>query len=392
MNLILIKIGKAWSVIKREGIFRGGKRVLEGFFSIFNFVGSGDVLFITGGVVAGDSTRFRVLNVMEELEAQGFHCSRTVQDNPFLAGYAKKFKIFIFHRVLFTPNVSKLIDEIKSQNREIIFETDDLVFDPQYLPYMDYFQKMNSLERKMYENGVGGEILVDPYVKVCTTTTSYLAKKLEEKNKRVFIIPNKLSISDLKIAEEILAAEATKKDETVRLGYFSGTASHNKDFATITEALYQIMQKYEKLELFLAGPLDIENKLNDFKNRIKQISHVPREKHFANIFSVDINLAPLEINNPFCEAKSELKFFEAGIVMVPTVAVKNQTFSEAISDGVDGLLALETQEWVEKLSLLIESKEMRDAIGNKAYEKSLEKYTTKNSHNQEYYNYLKAKL
>ena len=34
----------------------------------------------------------------------------------------------------------------------------------------------------------------------------------------------------------------------------------------------------------------------------------------------DINLAPLEVGNPFCEAKSQLKFFEAGLVNCTTIA------------------------------------------------------------------------
>ena len=63
------------------------------------------------------------------------------------------------------------------------------------------------------------------------------------------------------------------------------------------------------------------------------------EKHLENIAGVDINIAPLEIGNPFCESKSELKFIEAGIVGVPTVAAATQTFREAIEDGVDGFVA-----------------------------------------------------
>jgi glycosyltransferase involved in cell wall biosynthesis len=407
MKLFLIKIGKALSVLKRDGFLNGGRRIWRAFFAPFKRVGSGDVLFITGGV--GDSALYRTYHIAENLELHGFKCSTTVQDNPFLAGYADKFKIFIFHRVLSTPRVSKLIQEIKKQKKEIIFETDDLVFDTKYYKDHSYFKNMNYFTKKLYEKGVGGEILKDEYVKTCTCTTSYLAKELEEYNKKVFIVPNKLSNKDLEIVDEIMKHETcnmkheTQEDEKrcfmlhdsgymIKIGYFSGVAAHNKDFSTITETLMKIMEKYPQVRLFLVGPLDIESKLNKFKNRISQFPYVIRKKHFSNIASVDINIVPLEMNNPFCEAKSELKFFEAGILEVPTVAVRNQTFSEAITDGENGFLARTENEWFEKLEKLILDENLRKSMGEKAREKSLKDYTNKNSHSDEYYNYLRKQL
>lgn len=391
MKLLFIKAGKAFNTIKRDGLIGGGKRVMTAFLALFGRVRPGDVLFVTGGV--GDSARYRTQYQAEELEQQGIKCSVTVQDNPLLAKYSDKFKVFVFHRVLFTPTVQKLIERIKEQNKEIIFETDDLVHDPKYLKYMDYFKEMNSFEKKLYENGVGGEILNDDYVKVCTTTTNFLAGKLREFNKRVFIVPNKLAKKDVEIADSILAKISEKNSDEVRLGYFSGTISHNKDFAVVTEPLMEILEKHPQAKLVLVGPLDVESKLvKKFKNRIEQLPFVPWEKHLANIASVDINLAPLEVGNPFCEAKSELKIFEAGIMQVPTVASATQTFQGMIEDGVDGFVASDNQEWIEKTSRLIENPELRKQMGEKIREKTLARHTIESAENQEYYQYLKTKI
>jgi glycosyltransferase involved in cell wall biosynthesis len=388
MKLFLIKIGKAFHTLKREGLWRGGRRVSKAFFALFRRVGSGDVLFITGGV--GDSALYRAHHVAEELRLQGFKTGITVQDNPLLAGYVDKFSVFVFHRVLYTPMVAKLIKHIKKQGKEIIFETDDLVFDPKYLKYMDYFQHMNRMEKKLYEHGVGGEILRDPYVQVCTTTTEFLAKKLRKQGKRVFVVPNKLSVNDVAIAESIPSKDFT--NDIIKLGYFSGTISHNKDFAVITDALIQVLEKYPQIRLFLVGPLETESQLHIFSERIVQLPYAERAKHFANIASVDINLAPLEIGNPFCESKSELKFFEAGIVGIPTVASATAPYKSAIEDGVDGYTAGTTEEWTEKLSRLIELVSLRRMMGNKAKEKARQYYTTLHANNTAYYEYLKSKV
>lgn len=391
MKTLLIKTGKAWNALKQEGLVRGGKRVAKSFLAQFGRVRPGDILFVTVGV--GDSAMYRAHNQAEELRLHGFKCSVTIQDNPFLPGYADKFKIFIFHRTLYTLKVAKLIENAKKLGKEIIFETDDLVFDPKYIQATEHYKKMNALERKQYEKGVGEEILKDPYVKVCTTTTLYLAKILENYGKKVFVSKNKLSIKDLEIADKVMRkVEPSAEDNSLKIGYFAGTKGHDRNFATIENVLVRILEKYLNVELILAGPLNISGKFDKFRNQIEKLPFAPREEHFKNISGVDINIIPLEKDNPFCEAKSELKFFEAGILEVPSVAVANQTYREAIDDGVDGFLAGNEDEWFEKLEKLILDKSLRENMGKEAREKSLREYTTKNSHNSEYYNYLRSKI
>jgi glycosyltransferase involved in cell wall biosynthesis len=248
---------------------------------------------------------------------------------------------------------------------------------------------MNFLEKKMYQNGLGGDILNDDYVKTCTTTTNFLAEKLKEKNKKVFIVKNKLSKKDLAWANNILKNQKPKKDQEVIIGYFSGTISHNKDFATITKPLTNILEKYQQVKLFIAGPLDLEDEFTrKFRNKIINSAYVPRKEHFKNIASVDINIAPLEINNPFCESKSELKFFEAGILKVPTIATATQTFKETIIDGEDGFIAKNEKEWESKLKELIKNENLRKKMGEKARQKTLKNYVIKKFEKDGYHDYL----
>jgi glycosyltransferase involved in cell wall biosynthesis len=350
------------------------------------------VLIITAGV--GDSAIYRAYNQAEELNMHGIATEVMIQDNPFLPKFADKFKVFVFHRTLFTPVVAKLIKKIKEQNKEMIFDSDDLVFETKYVQQTDHYKNMSYFEKKQYEKGVGEEILKDSYVKVCTTSTQFIASKLAGYGKKVFVITNKLSAGWLNIADELLKTRKKERraGDKIRIGYFSGTIGHNKDFATISHALIEILEKYPEVEIFLAGPLKLEDEFNKYAPRFFRSPYVSREKHFENIFNCDIILAPLEIGDDFSEGKSELKFLEAGLLEVPIVAARNQTFSNAISDGESGFLADHKEEWVAKLSKLIENKELRMKIGNAAHKKSLQDYTTRNSHSEDYYNYLRVKI
>lgn len=400
MQSLWVNIGKAAQSLKKEGVRVTGRRVLRAASMLLSHPGSGDVLFVTGGGGVGDSARYRCHHHAEELRLHGLQASVTVQDHPLLLRSVDQFSVFVFHRPLMTPALANVIEKMKAQEKEIIFETDDLLFDPEYLKHSDYVQKANVLEKKLYENGMGADILDDPYVKVCTTTTAFLAEKLRERGKRVCIVPNKLSQEDVawaqKIIDEKLAAEASsdKKgggENQIKLGYFSGTPSHDKDFATLADALVNLLQKYSFVRLVLAGPIATESRLRQYADRIDILPFAPRREHFKNISRVDMNLVPLEVGNPFCEAKSELKFFEAGIVGVPTVAAATQTFREAIEDGVDGFTAGTTEEWTEKIERLITDKALRVSMGEKARRKALACYTTEKANNQEYYQYLSSK-
>jgi glycosyltransferase involved in cell wall biosynthesis len=391
MGKLAIKIQKARRMVQKNGLLSGGKIVAgygKDYLKSF-FVGSGDILFVTGGI--GDKAHFRAFGVAEELNLHGFKCAVTVADNFRLLKFANKFKIFVLHKVSYNGKIARFIEEIKKQNKEIIFDTDDLDYDPKYLAYMDYFSQITPAEKAEYEKGIGAEIVNDPYIKLCTTTVSYLAQKLKEKNKQVFIVSNKVSNRELEIANRILEKEKLG-DGFLRIGYYSGTLSHNKDFATVSEVLMEILEKNKKVKLLLAGLLDIENKLNKFRDRIEILPRVPRDEFYANVYKCDINIVPLEIGNPFCESRSAIKFMGAGVLKIPTVAVGNQTFSEAIIDGQDGFLARTHDEWVEKISRLIENEELRKNMGQKAREKVLRDYTVKNSHSEEYYAYLRSRL
>lgn len=393
MGLFWINVGKAWSLIQEEGIFRGGKRVFGYFFRLFQYVRPGDVLIVTGGV--GDSARYRAHHVAEELNLHGIRTSVTHQDNPFLASYANRFSVFIFHRTFFTPRVEKLFLEVKKLGKEIIFETDDLVYDPQYIQKTAYYQKMNAFERKLYEKGVGSEILDDPAVKICTTTTSYLADKLRELGKQVFVVPNKLSKQDMEWIRKMPNAIRQLTDQisnAISLGYFSGTASHDVDFATITESLLSVMKERPMIQLVIAGPLVLDDAFASFRERIVRLPFAGRREHFQNIASIDINLAPLVVGDPFCESKSELKFVEAGALGIATVAAATRTFREAVVDGEDGCVAVNTDEWKEKLLRLIDDEQLRKQMGDRARTKVLGKYVTDKSSNEEYYNYLKSRI
>jgi len=374
MGLLKIKLKKTWDSFKRDGFLTTGSRVWSAIRAGLAPVRKGETLIVTGGI--GDSARYRAYHQAEYLKLNGGKTSVTTQDNPWLCSYVDKFDKFIFHRVFFDKKIAKLINLIKRAKKKIVFDIDDLVYDPQYLQFMDYYKKMSATERELYKNGVGSEILLDPYVTECTAATTFLAQKLRELGKHVNVKKNRLSVADSKWAEKILHVNSIPR-EKVSIGYFSGTRSHDKDFETITGPLAAILTKYPNVVLVIAGPLNIHAALEKFDERIVRLPFVNRKKHFKNILNIDINLIPLEVGNPFCEAKSEIKFSEAGILGKPSIASSTGTFLETIENNIDGLVASNDQEWEQGLIKLIENVSFRKQLGQSARQKVLREYINK---------------
>ncbi len=407
MKGLLVKIGKVKSILERDGFWSGMRNVggklgkmLKGIFSWPR----GEILFVSSGV--GDASMYRTDYVAEELKLYGFKTGVVYKDDPFLLFKLRKSKVVVLYRTTCDSKIKKLLEQIDKLRQTLVYDTDDLVFDWESFKKTDAYNNFNELQKKQYEDGVGLEILNSDTLKAVTTTTSFLQEKLSRFGKPVFIVKNKLGKRELKWVREARKKylRRVKKSSEVRLGYFSGTISHNRDFAVIIPALTTILKKYPNVKLYLVGYLDVKDDFyKKFHKQIIQLPFVPRREHYQNISEVDINLAPLEMTD-FCQAKSELKFFEAGIIGIPTIATRNQTFLEAINEESEslkkcvsclhpkrsGLLASDTAEWIEKLELLIKNKEMRVSIGERARQVVLKKYLTSSGGSGEYYEFLEG--
>ena len=87
----------------------------------------------------------------------------------------------------------------------------------------------------------------------------------------------------------------------------------------------------------------------------------------------DIALVPLD-DSPFNQCKSELKFIELAVLGLPGVYSDMCVYNNVVTDGIDGFLAGNDDEWVEKIEMLILNNDLRKNIRNNALNKVLRDY------------------
>jgi glycosyltransferase involved in cell wall biosynthesis len=100
--------------------------------------------------------------------------------------------------------------------------------------------------------------------------------------------------------------------------------------------------------------------------------------------SFDIGIMPLP-DDQWVKGKCGLKGLSYMALEVPTIMSAVGVNTEIIKDGENGFLASSEEEWVEKLSLLIDSFELRKKMGTLARQTVEERY----SHESQKNNYLR---
>ena len=81
----------------------------------------------------------------------------------------------------------------------------------------------------------------------------------------------------------------------------------------------------------------------------------------------DVNIAPLA-NTTFNAAKSAIKFYEAAALKVPTLAQRTGPYADEIIDGDTGFLFEQPTDFVEKLEALVKDADLREKMGQHAYD------------------------
>ena len=347
--------------------------ILEDIVNKFKAVPRDQYILLIDGVenIIPQCTRYRVLNKAEQLRKHGF-AVKVVNLTDFQLSMAQNASHIIIYRSPISPELLRLCHLAKEYGKPVFFDIDDLVFDTVYTDQLSYTQGLNSVEKGNYDAGVRNYGYMLENCDGAITSTNQLQEELYKYQSKVLLNRN-LASDDLIAISSQYIKDYSQTSDIVKIGYFSGSISHNENFELIKPAIKQLLTKYSNVQLHIVGILDIPEDMKPFENQIVTHDYVDWDKLPALISEVDINLAPL-VDSIFNRAKSEIKWIEAALVKVPTVASKIGAFSDAVIDGETGLLATDDQ-WFDKLEALVLSPELRQNLAESAYRAVLENCT-----------------
>jgi glycosyltransferase involved in cell wall biosynthesis len=197
-------------------------------------------------------------------------------------------------------------------------------------------------------------------------STPKLKESIKDINPYCTVIPNAIDPDLWKIKNKL------KKDGKIRIGWMA-SASHFVDTPIIRPAMEEILSKYPNVEFHFAGFTWDEYKEDRFFHHVGVRDYMDFPKWYAKL-GIDISVCPLK-DNKFNQAKSNIKWMEAAMLEIPTIASDTEPY-KCIKHGKTGYLAKNSNDFVKYLSYLIENEEKRREIGQNAKQAVLDEWTT----------------
>lgn len=209
-------------------------------------------------------------------------------------------------------------------------------------------------------------------------------------NKPTWVMPNLIDI------EKVSKLRKPNDTGKIRIGW-AGSASHYMDFKIVWPAIERILDEYNNVELVVAGMKTDYMHVGDGDNRrfrdklefIEAGDFKGWNKVMANM-KCDIAITPLEPIH-FNECKSNCRYLEWSSLKVPGIYSASDPYANSITDGIDGFCTLTKtgfnrsgskytlDNWYNNLKALIESKQLREDMGQSAFDNVEANYSLKNN-------------
>lgn len=340
------------------------------------------VLFFTQTTQNGASARYRVYQFLDYLKNGGIDCSVSpAVSDELLKAYLKSSSVHVkFH--FYASQILKRVGElVKTRNFDIIFfQRDTIVYiypvlekiiallnkniifdfdDPIYLSPLN--KKVGLLfdflwDRKKIER----IIKLSKYVIV---GNNFLKNYAANFTKNVTVIPTSVNLSQYKSLPKL-----TDANGKVTIGWTGsqGTFNYLKKFFPI---FIELAKKY-KIELKVIGAYGPE--ISGLKITYKDWN---LNSEINEISSFDIGVMPLT-NDEWSRGKSATKLLQYMAAGVPAVASPIGVNSEIIQDGTNGFLADSFDEWMQKISYLINDRVLANRLSLEAKKTVAAHYST----------------
>lgn len=320
----------------------------------------GPVLFIVG--IDGAPLRYRAHLPAEGLGSLGVAAEVRHFLDPDLPRAVDAAATVIVYRVPANSFTDAVVDRARDRGVPVWFDADDLIVDPgvaDQIPALDILDQASAQlwldgvhrYRTMLERCDGYLASTAPLARHVGALTGHPTRVFEN---GVGLVLGRRSDQELRRG---------RRPGPPRLGYFSGTDTHDHDWAMIEPVVAELLAERAPLELWIGGPVTTGPALARHGSRVRRLPTVPWLEVPGLLRDVDVNLAPLAPGSVFNEGKSAIKWLEAALVATPTVASPTEPFRAAVDDGRTGLLADDAAGWASALRRLLDDPIERRTVG-----------------------------
>ena len=323
------------------------------------------LLFLAG--CDGAPFRYRVTHLRDALAARGVASRALWWTDPSVPAAIADAAIVVVYRVPMSPWLDACLTHARALGRPLVFSCDDLVFEASATPH-DALAALPEDQRAWWLAATERYAATLRACDAFLATTEPLADAATRLGVPAFVVRNGLGEHELAVAERLRKTPPIPRpdDGRVVLAYFSGTTMHDLDFAVAAPALARVLAERPQARLRIGGHLRAHPTLATVADQVERLPFMPWPDMLAALATSDVQLAPLRLSDPFTDAKSAVKYLEAAVLGLPTIASPTDAFRRAIRSRENGLLAAIEDEWETQLLALIDDAGARRRLGNRA--------------------------
>jgi glycosyltransferase involved in cell wall biosynthesis len=298
------------------------------------------VLFLIQGWDVAAS-RYRVLQYLPYLEKRGVRTQvakypRGITEYAKFFGTVKDYDVVFLQRKRLNPPFLQIL---RWQAKGIVYDFDDAVMyrnSTAPAPYSRTRQKRFARIIKAADYIIAGN--------------NFLRDQAARFTDRVTVIPTSID------REQYYVKDYRDRKDKVTIGWIGDHGSIHY-LAKMCSIFEKLGKRYPNLELKI-----ICDTFFDCKNIAVVKKPWSQKEEVDDLRSLDIGVMPL-VDDPWSWGKCGLKILQYYGVGVPVVCTPVGVNRDVVKDGVNGFWAMTDDEWVDKLSTLIEDLPLRQKMG-----------------------------
>jgi glycosyltransferase involved in cell wall biosynthesis len=249
--------------------------------------------------------------------------------------------VFVFREAILTGSTA-YERRLRARGPRLVFDFDDAIWN---LDVSDANRRMAWLKNP----GKTAELIA--MADLVFAGNAYLADYARRHNDKVVIVPTTID------TDEYVRAVPRAAEGPVCIGW-SGSVTTIKHFEQAVPALRALRGRHgSRVSFKVIGDASYVN--DDLG--IRGLAWTRRDE-IAELSTIDIGIMPLP-DDEWARGKCGLKGLQYMALEIPTVMSPVGVNGEIVRDGENGFLASSTEQWVETLSRLVESPDVRVAVG-----------------------------
>ncbi|ABA89828.1 glycosyltransferase [Syntrophotalea carbinolica DSM 2380] len=191
----------------------------------------------------------------------------------------------------------------------------------------------------------------------------YLQEKTSKHSSDIRILPTPIDM------HRYMVKDPTRNQGTPFTIGWIGSKVTLKYLKDISPALSALAKRHPEIQLKIVADdfFDVEG---------MQVIKQPwsEEREIEDLHSFDVGIMPLT-DDPWARGKCGFKLLQCMAVGVPVICSPVGMNRDIVTDGVDGFWASSQKEWTEKLSAIIEDRELRDTMAKRGRKKVEDTYS-----------------